>query len=165
VAKASVVPGSQRPNNIFFARLKEPQVAIKRISVETAYKDCYHAKQVYREIALLKQLAHDNMIKLVDLFSSPLGDVYIVTEAMDCDLGRMLNSSPEVRWVFEFFCSTVHGCSTLGAVHAVPVPSYPLLLLFHPPPGVCAAACTHQMDHVPAAAGVALLALGRGVAP
>lgn len=62
-----------RPNNIFFQRLAVPQVAIKRIGGETAYKDCYHAKQVYREIALLKQLQHDNIIKLVDLFASPLG--------------------------------------------------------------------------------------------
>jgi len=107
VAKAKVVPGSIRPNNAFFARLSTDQVAIKRIASSMAFKDCYHAKQVYREISLLKQLTHENIIKLVDLFCSPQGDMYIITEAMDCDLGRILSGDPgtfellaaHVKWI------------------------------------------------------------------
>ena len=53
------------------------------------------------------QLTHENIIKLVDLFCSPQGDMYIITEAMDCDLGRILSGDPgtfellaaHVKWI------------------------------------------------------------------
>jgi hypothetical protein len=51
-----VVPTAPRPNHIFFTRLESNRVAIKRITTETAFKDSYHAKQVYREISMLKQV-------------------------------------------------------------------------------------------------------------
>jgi len=46
VCKASVVEGTTRPNNAYFQRLDAPQVAIKKLAAETAFRDCYHAKQV-----------------------------------------------------------------------------------------------------------------------
>eukprot|EP00053_Salpingoeca_punica_P015494 m.143028 g.143028 ORF g.143028 m.143028 type:complete len:494 (+) comp16729_c1_seq2:350-1831(+) len=92
VAKAEVIPGMTRPQNAYFGRLATHKVAIKKIGSATAYKDSYHAKQVYREISLLKQLTHENIIKLVDLFVSPAQDLYIVTEAMECDLASFVNN-------------------------------------------------------------------------
>ena len=59
-------------------------VAIKRLSQDLVFRDAYHAKKVYREIVLLKQLVHDNVVKLVDVFVSDPGDIYIVTEKMVC---------------------------------------------------------------------------------
>eukprot|EP00035_Acanthoeca_spectabilis_P022859 m.446244 g.446244 ORF g.446244 m.446244 type:complete len:467 (+) comp19333_c0_seq1:83-1483(+) len=72
-------------------------VAIKRIASSIVYKDPYRAKQTYREIVLLKQLRHENLIRMVDMFVSGgddggPGDVYIVSEVMDCDLGALINS-------------------------------------------------------------------------
>eukprot|EP00039_Didymoeca_costata_P010784 m.146069 g.146069 ORF g.146069 m.146069 type:complete len:508 (+) comp14962_c0_seq12:391-1914(+) len=125
VVKASVVPGSVRPNNDYFKRLEVNQVAIKRISAKTAFQDCYHAKQVYREITLLKLLMHDNIIKLVDLFLSPDSDVYIVTEAMDCDLGLMINSKPgsfalqeiHVKWIMYQLIRGLRYLHSAGVLH------------------------------------------------
>ena len=93
VCKANVVPGvSPAGTNAYFGRLENPVVAIKKLGADTAFQDAYHAKQVYREISLLKQLTHPNLIKLVDLFISPVGDLYIVTEAMECDLAAILRA-------------------------------------------------------------------------
>lgn len=85
------------------------QVAIKKLPAATVYRDSYHAKQVYREVTLLKQvracsdalrphsiliivaqLRHPNLIKLVDAFSSPANDLYMVFEAMVCELAVTL---------------------------------------------------------------------------
>ena len=42
------------------------------------------------------QLRHENLVQMVDMFVSGgdggPGDVYIVTEVMDCDLGALINS-------------------------------------------------------------------------
>lgn len=90
VIQGEVCKDAPPPNHIYFMRLKATKVAIKRIPGETAYKDSYHAKQVYREIALLKQLYHENLIKLVDLFISS-GNIFIVTEAMQRDLATCIH--------------------------------------------------------------------------
>ncbi len=54
--QAEVAKDSVAPNHLYFIRLVSNKVAIKRIPAETAFKDSYHAKQVYREIAMLKQV-------------------------------------------------------------------------------------------------------------
>ncbi len=54
--QAEVAKDTTPPNHIYFLRLVSNKVAIKRIPSETAYKDSYHSKQVYREIAMLKQV-------------------------------------------------------------------------------------------------------------
>lgn len=125
VVKATVEPGSERPNNDYFKRLEVNQVAIKKIAHRTVFQDCYHAKQVYREITLLKHLLHDNIIKLVDLFLSPEGDVYIVTEAMDCDLGLMINSKPgtfalqdpHIKWIMYQILRGLRYLHSAGVLH------------------------------------------------
>ena len=40
------------------------------------------AKRTYRELRLLKQLQHENLISLRDIFISPLEDIYFVTELL-----------------------------------------------------------------------------------
>ena len=58
VLQAEVAKDAVPPNHIYFIRLVSNKVAIKRIPAETAYKDSYHSKQVYREIAMLKQASN-----------------------------------------------------------------------------------------------------------
>ena len=59
------------------------EVTIKRITADRVTLD-REAKQVYREINLLKQMDHENVAKLLDVFTSPRGDLYIVIENEVC---------------------------------------------------------------------------------
>lgn len=103
VVKAQIDP-SVGYSNPFQLEVQPNAVAIKRIAASVVYKDSYRAKQTYREIVLLKKLRHPNLVRLVDLFSSSAvpapdpKDVYIVTEAMDCDLGALINSPWECSY-------------------------------------------------------------------
>lgn len=54
-------------------------MTIKRITAHQVSLD-REAKQVYREVNLLKQMDHENIAKLLDVFTSPRGDLYIVIE-------------------------------------------------------------------------------------
>jgi p38 MAP kinase len=46
---------------------KEINVAIKKLA--RPFETTVHAKRAYREIRLLKHVSHDNVIKLLDLFT------------------------------------------------------------------------------------------------
>jgi len=98
VARASIDPHGPHKRQLFVKPNEQiTQVAVKRIAADVAYKDPYRSKQTYREIVLMKKLHHDNLVRMVDLFSTsskPAGykDIYIVTEAMDTDLGFLINS-------------------------------------------------------------------------
>ncbi|KAE8407036.1 kinase-like domain-containing protein [Aspergillus pseudonomiae] len=61
------------------------------------------AKQTYREIKLLKQLRHENLIGLCDVFISPRTDVYLVTELLSTDLGRLLEAGPLEPQFVQYF--------------------------------------------------------------
>lgn len=50
-------------------------------------------KSAVREIAILKQLNHENIVRLLDVVSLE-GDYYIVFEYMDTDLDKLMNYSP-----------------------------------------------------------------------
>ncbi|EGD79605.1 CMGC/MAPK/P38 protein kinase [Salpingoeca rosetta] len=98
VREAKVVEGATRPDNAYFLRLEPGKmVAIKRLKRDLVYRDSYHAKKVFREITLLKQLIHENVVKLVDLYISDARDIYIITEKMDCDLSNILIPSFEMN--------------------------------------------------------------------
>ncbi|KAB8262358.1 kinase-like domain-containing protein [Aspergillus pseudonomiae] len=79
------------------------------------------AKQTYREIKLLKQLRHENLIGLCDVFISPRTDVYLVTELLSTDLGRLLEAGPlEPQFVQYFAYQILRGLKYLhsaGVVH------------------------------------------------
>ena len=70
------------------------EVAIKKI--QTAFADVIDAKRILREIKILKFFEHENIVKLVDIqkpdHMTDYKDVYIVTEKMEADLGRLIHS-------------------------------------------------------------------------
>ncbi|KAJ3105941.1 MAPK protein hog1 [Phlyctochytrium planicorne] len=61
------------------------------------------AKRTFRELRLLKDLRHDNIISLADIFISPLEDIYFVTELLGTDLHRLLTSRPLEKQFTQYF--------------------------------------------------------------
>lgn len=64
---------------------KETKVAVKK--VVSAFDDMLVAKRMIREIRLLRQFDHDNIIRIVDMLPPPsvdkFKDVYMVLDRMD----------------------------------------------------------------------------------
>eukprot|EP00049_Salpingoeca_infusionum_P025143 m.18100 g.18100 ORF g.18100 m.18100 type:complete len:539 (-) comp7695_c0_seq1:252-1868(-) len=84
VCKAQAYQGAV--SHPYYQRLTQQDVVIKQILEQKAFADTYSSKLVFREIFLLKQLIHDNIVTLIDVFESPFNDIYIVTEHMPGDL-------------------------------------------------------------------------------
>ncbi|QMW44264.1 hypothetical protein G4B11_007684 [Aspergillus flavus] len=76
-------------------------VAIKKLL--NPFATTANAKQTYREIKLLKQLRHENLIGLCDVFISPRTDVYLVTELLSTDLARLLEAGPLEPQFVQYF--------------------------------------------------------------
>eukprot|EP00903_Cladosiphon_okamuranus_P009256 g8832.t1 len=74
------------------------KVAIKKIT--RAFDDLIDAKRILREITLLRKFSHDNIISIVDILVPPspeeFEDVYIVSDLMETDLHRIINSKQEL---------------------------------------------------------------------
>ena len=73
-------------------------VAIKKLS---KIEDIIDAKRVLREIKIMKNLTHENILGLLDVIYIPhetetLGEVYLVTELMETDLSRVIQSKQEL---------------------------------------------------------------------
>lgn len=71
------------------------KVAIKKIT--NVFRDLTDAKRILRELALLRTIkGHENLIWILDSFVGPttkdFKDVYIVTDLMDTDLSRIIES-------------------------------------------------------------------------
>ncbi|TMW58129.1 hypothetical protein Poli38472_011717 [Pythium oligandrum] len=70
-------------------------VAIKKIT--NAFMDLPDTKRILRELCLLRQLRHPNLIQLYDLLRPErlcyLEDIYIVTDLMETDLHRVIHSA------------------------------------------------------------------------
>lgn len=71
------------------------KVAIKKIS--RAFEDPVDAKRILREIKLMKQFTHENIIRIIDIIPPPpsaeeFEDVYIVQDLMETDLHRIIYS-------------------------------------------------------------------------
>lgn len=71
------------------------KVAIKKLS--DPFESATTAKFTYREISLLKHMKNENIIGLLDLFTSgtsfdTYSDVYLVTQLMDADLYKLLRN-------------------------------------------------------------------------
>eukprot|EP00892_Ulva_mutabilis_P001745 jgi/Ulvmu1/11571/UM079_0014.1 len=78
------------------AKKGEDKVAIKKI--QNAFENDIDARRTLREVTLLRQLSHENIVNLVDVMA-PTGsgkeqfkDVYLVYELMDTDLHQIIRS-------------------------------------------------------------------------
>ncbi|KAJ5633244.1 hypothetical protein N7490_009583 [Penicillium lividum] len=65
-------------------------VAIKKIV--KPFENTAMAKRTYREVNLLSNMRHDNLINLRDIFISPSEDLYLVTDCIKTDLNQLLRS-------------------------------------------------------------------------
>lgn len=69
------------------------KIAVKKIT--NAFDDLVDGKRILREVKLLRQLDHDNIIRILDMFP-PKGidfeDIYMVTDLMETDLHRVIYS-------------------------------------------------------------------------
>lgn len=81
------------------------KVAIKKIT--NAFENLTDARRILREIKLLRQLRHDNIIAMRDIMRPPsrnFNDVYIVYELMDTDLHQIIRSQqPLSNEHFQYF--------------------------------------------------------------
>ncbi|PYH98675.1 Pkinase-domain-containing protein [Aspergillus ellipticus CBS 707.79] len=94
-------------------------VAIKKMM--KPFSNSTIAKRTYREVKLLKQLRHENLIGLSDIFISPSEDIYLVTELLGMDLHRLLTATPlEVQFVQYFTYQLLRGLKYIhsaGVIH------------------------------------------------
>eukprot|EP00611_Tribonema_gayanum_P002591 TRINITY_DN1193_c0_g1_i4.p1 TRINITY_DN1193_c0_g1~~TRINITY_DN1193_c0_g1_i4.p1 ORF type:complete len:534 (-),score=158.60 TRINITY_DN1193_c0_g1_i4:858-2459(-) len=72
----------------------QEKVAIKKIP--RAFDDLVDAKRILREVRLLRQFKHENIINILDILPPPslatFEDVYIVSNLMETDLHRIIYS-------------------------------------------------------------------------
>ncbi|EPT25997.1 CMGC kinase, MAPK family (ERK) MAPK-1 [Toxoplasma gondii ME49] len=69
------------------------KVAVKKIG--DLFRDLIDAKRIYREIKILKELKHENIINLVEILdplTPDFEDIYLVSDLMDTDLHRVIYS-------------------------------------------------------------------------
>jgi len=69
------------------------KIAVKKIT--NAFDDLVDGKRILREVKLLRQLDHDNIIRILDMFppkSIDFEDIYMVTDLMETDLHRVIYS-------------------------------------------------------------------------
>lgn len=82
-------------------QVTEKKFAIKKL--REPFQSSISAKRVYREIRLLKHVAHENVIKLLHLKKDSesvqnLKEIYLVTELMDCDLSHVIENSDNLEY-------------------------------------------------------------------
>jgi len=74
------------------------KVAIKKLA---KIEDLIDAKRVLREILIMKNLQHENILGLIDCIYVPVdgefGDLYLVSELMETDLNRVIKSKQQLK--------------------------------------------------------------------
>eukprot|EP00633_Aureoumbra_lagunensis_P008472 CAMPEP_0197321134 /NCGR_PEP_ID=MMETSP0891-20130614/63420_1 /TAXON_ID=44058 ORGANISM="Aureoumbra lagunensis, Strain CCMP1510" /NCGR_SAMPLE_ID=MMETSP0891 /ASSEMBLY_ACC=CAM_ASM_000534 /LENGTH=351 /DNA_ID=CAMNT_0042812847 /DNA_START=80 /DNA_END=1132 /DNA_ORIENTATION=+ len=74
------------------------QVAIKKVA--NAFDDLVDAKRILREVCLMRQFNHPNVVKLYDIMEpksiDDFEDLYILTELMSTDLQKILYSKTKL---------------------------------------------------------------------
>lgn len=73
-------------------------MAVKKIS--SAFDDLIDGKRVLREVRILRQLDHENIIRIRDLFPPEVADfedVYIATDLMESDLEKVIMSKQKLE--------------------------------------------------------------------
>lgn len=101
----------------------DTKVAIKKVS--GIFKSDVHAKRIFREIYILKNMLHDNVLRLLDLFipnknPSEFSDVYLVTDFMEADLNRILKTQRLSDDHIQFFVYQIlRGLKYVHSAHLV----------------------------------------------
>lgn len=82
----------------FKSKATGKQVAVKKI--ENAFNDLVDGKRHLREVQLLRQLKHENIVSILDMFlpdHRDFDDIYIVQELMDTDLHKVIQSKQNLE--------------------------------------------------------------------
>lgn len=99
------------------------KVAIKKIP--NTFEDLVDAKRIVREIRLLRHFNHENVIKVLDLFTPQphdnFSDVYIVSDLMETDLHRVIYSRQQLTnehiqfFLYQMMCGLkyIHSAAVL----------------------------------------------------
>lgn len=96
-------------------------VAIKKIG--KPFENAAVTKRAYREVHLLANMRHDNLINMRDIFISPSEDLYIVTDCIRTDLHRLLQTSSkplEAKFIQFFTYQMLRGLKYMhsaGIIH------------------------------------------------
>lgn len=100
-------------------QLAHRTVAVKKLA--EPFKTPAIARHMFREMKLLRQLRHENIINLTDIFISPSEDIYIVTELMATDLNTILKAKRvEDQFAQYFMYQIMRGLKYLhsaGVIH------------------------------------------------
>lgn len=100
----------------------DTKIAVKKIS--NAFEEVIDGKRILREVKLLRQLYHENIISILDMLppeSTDFTDIYIVTDLMETDLHRVIYSKqPLAEEHVQFFIhQTLRGLLYLHSVDIV----------------------------------------------
>ncbi|CAN0418366.1 unnamed protein product [Pylaiella littoralis] len=100
------------------------KVAVKK--VVSAFDDMLVAKRMIREIRLLRQFDHDNIIRIVDMMPPPsvdkFRDVYMVLDRMDTDLHHIIYSGQNLKeahlqfFLYQILCG-LHYMHSARVIH------------------------------------------------
>ncbi|CAM9469957.1 unnamed protein product, partial [Ectocarpus sp. 6 AP-2014] len=103
---------------------KDTRVAVKK--VVSAFDDMLVAKRMIREIRLLRQFDHDNIIRIVDMMPPPsvekFKDVYMVLDRMDTDLHHIIYSGQNLKqahlqfFLYQILCG-LHYMHSARVIH------------------------------------------------
>lgn len=92
--------------------------------VRNAFHDLFDGQRILREIRLLRSLRHDNIVQLRGLYymGSDCQDIYIVTDLMDTDLGKIIKSNETLTeehhsWFTYQILRALHYLHSAGVVH------------------------------------------------
>ena len=104
--------------------IKKKYVAMKRIQNETPEKglEC----NALREIAILKEVKHKNIIKLIDVFADEKSNfTFVAMEYLTCDLGvlidkkRVMLTDGDIKYIFREICQGINALHENWILHRV----------------------------------------------
>lgn len=97
------------------------QIAIKNLNKRQASQD-YLTKFLPREIAILQQVSHPNIINVFQIVETDVRCFFALEIAENGDLLDYINSrkclpEPEARFIFNQMCQAITYCHSLDIVH------------------------------------------------
>jgi len=102
----------------------EVRVAIKKLA--RPFQSQIHAKRTYRELKMLKHMKHENIIELLDCFTSAstidqFSEVYMVTPLMDLDLNNIIKiqklTDDQVKFIIYQIMRGLKYIHSAGIIH------------------------------------------------